>query len=248
MNSKSTNRFIKTFILFLFIGSFSIGCTTQQIQAALDTLTEASGELTSEEIGSGLKQALEFGISEGAQRLSQENGYYKSAYKILLPAEARKVTDKLQNVPGFNKVEEVILEKINRGAEDAAKKAKPIFVNAIKQMTFRDALDILMGDDDAATRYLNRATYNKLYAEFNPVIVTSLDKFNARDYWSDAVNTYNKIPFVDPVNNDLDDYVTKEALSGLFSMVEKKEIEIRNNVSARTTSLLKKVFAKQDGK
>ena len=248
MNSKSTNRFIKTFILLLFIGSFSIGCTTQQIQAALDTLTEASGELTSEEIGSGLKQALEFGISEGAQRLSQENGYYKSAYKILLPAEARKVTDKLQNVPGFNKVEEVILEKINRGAEDAAKKAKPIFVNAIKQMTFRDALDILMGDDDAATRYLNRATYNKLYAEFNPVIVTSLDKFNARDYWSDAVNTYNKIPFVDPVNNDLDDYVTKEALSGLFSMVEKKEIEIRNNVSARTTSLLKKVFAKQDGK
>ena len=248
MNSKSTTRFIKTFILLLFIGGFSVGCTTQQIQSALDTLTEASGELTSEEIGSGLKQALEFGISEGAQRLSRENGYYKSAYKILLPPEARKVTDKLQNVPGFNQVEEVVLEKINRGAEDAAKKAKPIFVNAIKQMTFRDALDILMGDDDAATRYLNRATYNSLYAEFNPVIVTSLDKFNARDYWSDAVNTYNKIPFVDPVNSDLDDYVTKEALSGLFSMVEKKEIEIRNNVSARTTSLLKKVFAKQDGK
>ena len=193
-----------------------------------------------------MKQALEFGISEGAQRLSRENGYFKSPYKILLPEEARKITDRLQNVPGFAQVEEVILEKINRGAEDAAAKAKPIFVDAIKSMSFRDAMNILMGNKDAATQYLHRTTYQSLYREFNPVIVSSLDKFNARDYWSDAVNAYNKIPFVDKANPDLDDYVTEEALEGLFAMVEKKEREIRNNVSARKTDLLRRVFARQD--
>lgn len=234
--------------VMLLGASLFIGCTSQQIQSTLETIANA-GEagLTNEEIGKGLKQALEFGISEGAQRLSQENGYYKSPYKILLPEEARKVADRLQNVPGFNQVEEIILEKINRGAEDAAAKAKPIFVDAIRSMTFRDALDILTGNDDAATAYLNRVTYTKLYDEFNPVIVNSLDKFNARQYWGDAVNAYNKIPFVDKADPDLDDYVTRQALSGLFDMVEKKEREIRNNVSARTTDLLKRVFSRQDG-
>ncbi|MEZ4994262.1 MAG: DUF4197 domain-containing protein [Saprospiraceae bacterium] len=232
---------------FLVLLTLLAACTPQELQNALGTLT-GSGQLTSAEIGSGLKQALEFGISEGAQKLAEKDGYFKSQYKILLPAEARKVTDKLQNIPGFSDIENVILEKINRGAEDAAKKAAPIFVDAIKAMTFQDALGILMGENNAATTYLNNATYQPLYDEFSPVIIESLDKFNARQYWSDAVNTYNKIPFIEKVNPDLGDYVTGEALNGLFSMVEKKELEIRNNVNARTTDLLKKVFAKQDNK
>jgi len=202
--------------------------------------------LTKEDVAKGLKQALEIGITEGAQKLSQTDGYYKSAYKILLPPEARKVTEKLQGVPGFSNVEEVILEKINRGAEDAAKKAAPIFKDAIMSMSFSDAWGILKGGQNAATQYLRQTTYNRLYQEFNPVIVQSLDKFNARTYWSDAVNTYNKIPFVEKVNPDLDDYVTKQALEGLFSMVELKEKEIRTNISARTTDLLRRVFAEQD--
>jgi hypothetical protein len=244
-HQQNAYRLFKSFTMLLLFSALIMGCTAQQIQSALETIGSEGG-LTSEEVGSGLKQALEFGISEGAQRLSQKDGYYKSPYKILLPPEARKVADKLQNVPGFTQLEETILEKINRGAEDAAKRAKPIFVDAIRKMTFRDAMNILMGSDNAATSYLNQATYNNLYQEFNPVIVNSLDKFNARDYWADAVNAYNKLPFVDPVNNDLDDYVTKEALTGLFSMIEKKEKDIRNNVSARTTTLLREVFAKQD--
>lgn len=239
---------IRRLTVFVLGAALFAGCTAQQIQSTLDTISSASeGGLTNEEIGRGLKQALEIGISEGAQRLSQENGYYKSPYKILLPEEARKVTEKLQNVPGFREVEEIILEKINHGAEDAAAKAKPIFVDAIKAMTFRDAMDILTGDDDAATAYLNRVTYSSLYEEFNPVIINSLDKFNARQYWGDAVNAYNKIPFVDKADPDLDDYVTRQALAGLFDMVEKKEREIRNNISARTTDLLRRVFARQDG-
>lgn len=233
-----------TFILALLSLT---ACDTTDLNSVLGAVLNTENGLTSTEIGSGLKQALEIGISKGADRLSRENGYFESPYKILLPEEARKVTDRLQNIPGFSNLEANVLEKINRGAEDAASKAKPIFVNAIKSMTITDALGILKGDKDAATAYLKRVTYQQLYDEFNPVIVESLDKFNARQYWSDAVNTYNRIPLInDEVDPDLDDYVTNKALDGLFSQVAKEELDIRNNIGARTTDLLRRVFAAQD--
>lgn len=232
-------------IFFFFVLTLSLtACDPKDFEKILSTVTDSP--LTQQEAGSGLKQALEIGITQGAQALSKQDGYFKSPYKILLPAEVRKVTERLQGVPGFSNLEQNLLEKINRGAEDAAKKAAPIFKDAITQMTFTDALDILMGQKNAATTYLNTKTNTKLYNEFNPVIVTSLDKFKAREVWRKAANTYNKIPFVEKVTSDLDDYVTKQALSGLFNMVEKKELDIRTNVSARTTDLLKKVFSKQD--
>lgn len=213
-----------------------------------DTLQQLSSGLepTTAEIAQGLKQALEIGISEGASLLSQRDGYFKSEYKILLPPEARKVTDKLKFIPGFTDIESVILEKLNRAAEDAATSAKPIFVNAIKEMTFDDALNILMGADNAATQYLDYKTHDPLYNEFQPVILTSLNKFNAIEYWADAVNAYNKIPLVEKVNPNLDQYVTEKALDGLFAMVAKKELQIRTDITSRTTELLRKVFAKQD--
>ena len=198
------------------------------------------------EIGQGLKEALKNGIGKGADALSQRDGYFKSAYKILLPAEVRKVTDKLKNVPGFSNLENELLEKMNRGAEDAAKEAKPIFVSAITAMTFSDATNILMGADNAATLYLNKTTSQQLYDKFNPKIVASLDKIGANDLWKKAADTYNKIPLITKVNNDLDDYVTKEALKGLFSKIEEEERKVRRNPGARTSELLKKVFAKQD--
>ncbi|MBX2928218.1 MAG: DUF4197 domain-containing protein [Saprospiraceae bacterium] len=232
-------RYLTVFAIAISLSA----CTSSEISRALGSVF---GEVTDAEVAGGLKEALTLGASKGADLLSQTDGYYKSAYKILLPAEARKVTEKLKVVPGFSNVEEIILERINRGAEDAAKKAKPIFVNAIKQMTFADAMNILMGADDSATRYLETATGDPLYQEFNPIIVESLDRLNARKYWADAVAAYNKIPFVDRANPDLDDYVTTEALKGLYSMVEKEEKNIRLNVNARSTDLLRKVFAKQD--
>jgi hypothetical protein len=210
--------------------------------------TQLEKALSNDDIGNGLRSALEIGIGRGSDLLSQKGGYFNSAYKILLPAEARQVTDKLKVIPGFNKVEDIVLEKINAGAEDAAARAKPIFVSAIKQMTFTDAMNILMGDKNAATEYLKKTTYQQLYNEFNPIIINSLDKFEARKYWGDAVNTYNKIPFIKKVNPSLDEYVTNEALKGLFSMVEEKERGIRTNIGERTSDLLKKVFAKQDGR
>jgi hypothetical protein len=216
------------------------------LQKALDSNIGQTTGLSTTEIAGGLKQALELGITEGANKLAQTDGYFKSQYKILLPPEARKVTDRLQNVPGFSNVESIILEKINRGAEDAARRAAPIFKDAIMKMSFNDAMGILMGNKNAATDYLHKATFNQLYGEFNPVIVQSLDKFEARKYWSDAVTAYNKIPLVEKANPNLDDYVTRQALTGLFSMVEKKELEIRTNINSRTTDLLRKVFARQD--
>ena len=233
-------------IIAVFVIFQMVACTPQELEKVLGTVLSGSEELTSAEIAGGLKEALNIGISKGADRLSATDGYYKSTYKILLPEEARKVTEKLQGVPLFSDLEEVILEKINRGAEDAAKKAKPIFVSAIKQMTFTDAMNILMGNKDAATRYLERTTFDQLYQEFNPVIIESLDKFEARKVWGDAVTFYNKLPLVEKADPDLDNYVTNQALNGLFGMVEKEEVNIRENINARTSDLLKKVFAKQD--
>ncbi len=230
------------YILMLIIPAFLlVGCA--ELQQFVNT---AMSEPTNAEVSDGLKEALNIGISNGADRLSAKDGYFKSAYKILLPPEARKVTDRLQAVPGFSDVENVILEKINRGAEDAATKAKPIFIKAIKSMSISDVINILMGADDAATQYLRSATYSTLYSEFNPVIVNSLNKFNAIEYWSKATNAYNSIPLVKQVNPRLDDYVTNQALDGLFKMVANEEKEIRRNPVKRVTELLKKVFAKQD--
>ncbi len=202
--------------------------------------------LSQEEIGGGLKEALNAGVGKAVDFLSAEDGYYKSAYKILLPKDAQKVTKKLKMVPGFQNAEDKILEKINRAAEDAASQAKPIFISAIKEMSFKDAMNILMGDTDSATRYLEQATYDKLYSAFKPIIVESLDKFKAREYWRGAVNAHNKVPLVKKANPDLEDYVTKQALDGMFGLVETKEKDIRGNKTARNSDLLKKVFAKQD--
>jgi Protein of unknown function (DUF4197) len=236
----------KKFGLLLLAASLTLTACDEIKKVATTVLTQQL--LTNEDIGGGLKSALEIGIGKGSDVLSQKGGFFNSAFKILLPPEARQITDKLKVIPGFNKVEDIVLEKINAGAEDAAAKAKPIFVSAIKSMTFSDAMNILMGDKNAATTFLKKATYDQLYQAFSPVIVQSLDKYDARKYWGDAVNAYNKIPLTKKANPSLDDYVTREALNGLFSMVEQKERDIRTNPAERVTDLLKKVFAKQDGK
>lgn len=229
---------MKYFLPVLFSLTFA-GCP-----ASLGDLIDVP--LSTAEVASGLKEALNIGTNEAAGFLSQKDGYYKSAYKILLPEEARKVTEKLKFLPAFNQIEEIVLEKINRAAEDAASKAAPIFLDAIRSMTINDAMGILMGEKNAATQYLHRNTFESLYAEFQPVLLNSLEKFNAVSYWEDAVNVYNKIPLVQDANPRLDDYVAREALKGLFSLVEQKEAGIRNDVSQRVTPLLQKVFAKQD--
>ncbi|MBX2890840.1 MAG: DUF4197 domain-containing protein [Saprospiraceae bacterium] len=236
--------------LLLVIALLTLQLGNAQLDGLIKKTEKAlkGGGLSQEEAGNGLKEALNAGISEAVDFLSAKDGYLKSPYKILVPEEAQVVVDKLKTVPGFTNIEADLTERMNRAAEDAATKAKPIFMSAIKKMTFQDALNILMGNQDAATRYLEKTTSTQLYTEFLPVIQSSLDKVNAREYWRNAVTAYNKLPLVTKTNPELDDHVTKKALVGMFSLVEKKEKGIRTDVGQRNSPLLKKVFAEQDKK
>lgn len=237
--------------LLLFTALLASHFAQAQFGKILDKAKEKVGldvPLSQEEAGNGLKEALNNGIGEAVDFLSAKDGYFKSPYKILLPDEAQKVASRLKAVPGFSNVEADLTERMNRAAEDAATKAKPIFINAIKKLSFQDAMNILMGNQDAATRYLEKSTFEPLYKEFLPVIQASLDKVNAREYWKTAVTAYNKLPLVTKTNPELDDHVTRMALKGMFSLVEKKEKGIRSDVGQRNSELLKKVFSKQDKK
>ena len=149
-------------------------------------------------------------------------------------------------IPGFEDVEDKLVAKMNEAAETAAKKATPIFTDAVRSISFDDAMKILKGADDEATLYLKDKSYTKLYDEFMPVIGSALDEVNAREYWSTVVTAYNKLPFVKDVNPALDDHVNTKALVGLFGLIAKKEEGIRNNVKERNSDLLKKVFGGQD--
>ena len=234
-------------LTLILVALFSGGQVNAQFgKKLLDKAKEVvQGEATTD-IGAGLKEALTVGVDDAVKSLSAENGYFDSPYKILIPEEAKKVTSKLSKVPGFQDVEKNLIDKMNQAAEIAAKKAGPIFLNSIKQMSFKDATNILMGDQDAATRYLEKTSRDELYKTFLPIIQQSLDEVNARSYWSDAVTAYNKIPFTKDLNPELDDHVNSKALDGMFELVELKEGGIRNDVGMRTSPLLQEVFSKQD--
>jgi hypothetical protein len=210
-------------------------------------LEEAVGldvtELTDEEVSGGLKEALLQGITKGVETVSQPDGYFKDELiMILMPDEAEKVESTLRKIGLGSQVDDAI-ESMNRAAEDAASGALDIFVGAIRKMTFQDAMSLLRGEEDAATQYLDRTTRDDLTEKFQPVISTSLDKVNATRYWETVFESYNKVPFVKPVDTDLEAYVTGKAIDGLFVQVAKQEKEIRQNPGARTTDLLRKVFA-----
>jgi len=219
---------------------------TAQIEDLFNKAKKTLAPVTGGDIDLGLKQALEFGVKEAVDKLSADKGYFESPYKILVPEEARYIVSKVKMVPGFQDVEKQLLDKMNKAAELAAKKATPIFVDAITSLTIKDAMNILMGEKDAATRYLESQTRDSLYTAFMPQIQSALDEVNAREYWKSVITAYNNIPFVKKANPKLDDHVNQKALDGLFSLIEVKEQKIRTDQSQRTTDLLKNVFAQQD--
>jgi hypothetical protein len=198
------------------------------------------------EIGNGLKNALLQGTSKSSDQLSAVNGFFgNAAVKILFPPQAQKAEQTLRKL-GLNKLCDDVILSLNRAAEDAAKQAKPIFVNAIKKMTLKDVTDILLGNPDAATQYFKRSTSAQLTISFKPVIQESLNKTGATKYYGDAANQYNRIPFVGKMNPDISDYVTQKALDGLFYQIALEELNIRKNTGARASPLLQKVFAFAD--
>jgi hypothetical protein len=225
-----------------------LSCTSAQINQTISEVNKTLGSgtpLTEEEVASGLKEALIKGISNGSDIVSQVDGYFKNpAIKIPFPPDVKKVEDRLRQIGLGSEVDKFIVT-LNRGAEDAAKEAKPIFITAIRQMTIQDAWGILRGEEDAATQYLKRTTSTLLKEKFKPVIKNSLQKVNATKYYTDIVTRYNQIPMVQKVNPNLDDYATDKAIEGLFLMIAKEEKNIRADPAARTTELLKKVFGAQ---
>ena len=228
--------------------SFS-SCDPETLNSILSTAGSAAGvgTISNGETVMGLKDALKQGANNGAGTVSQLNGFFGNPLiKIPLPPEADPVVKALKSIPGGQKMLDDAMLAMNRAAEEAAKEAAPIFVSAITSMTISDAMDILFGQQDAATRYLERTTTPQLTSKFSPVIDRAMAKTNATKYWGDVMNTYNKIPLVQKVNPDLGGFVTERAMHGLFVMVEHEEAKIRTNPGARGTDMMKKVFGYYD--
>lgn len=243
----------KLIIIIIFMVQGIIGFSQKDSSGGINGLFKKAGgilrssksgsgsSLSSDEIISGLKEALSVGAKNSTSKLSAVDGFLKdAAVKILMPEEVRKAETKLRAL-GMGKLVDQAVTSINRAAEDASKEAAPIFISAIKKMSVQDALGILKGSDTAATAYLKKSTSNELTNAFMPVIESSLKKVDATKYWKDVAAVYNKFSFT-PVTVDLNEYVTAGALKGIFYYVGEEEKKIRKDPSARLTSILQKVF------
>ena len=238
----------KVLLSFLLMASTVMGINAQGfgglINKAKGAVLPSSGDsLSTSEVGSGLKEALKVGVEKGTTKLSAADGFFKdAAIKILMPEEAQKVEQKLRGM-GMGKLVDDAIESMNHAAEDAAKSASPIFINAIKQMSIQDAMGILRGGDNAATEYLKGKTTSELTTAFRPVIEQSLEKVGATKNWNTVFTNYNRFS-LNKVNPDLAAFVTEKALAGIFLQVALEEKQIRKDPLARTSDLLKKVFGK----
>lgn len=237
---KTTSLIIPSLLLFITLSAYNTANHLKQPNPAQPDIPSVS------EIGSGLKDALLQGTGKSSDQLSAVNGYFGNpAVKILFPPQAQKAEKKLRQL-GLNKLCDNVILSLNRAAEDAAKQAKPIFIDAIKQMTLQDVTNILLGSQDAATQYFKRTTSVQLALAFKPIVKNSLDKTSATKYYGDAANEYNRIPFVSKMNPDICDYVTQKAIDGLFYQIALEELNIRKNIGARPSLLMQKVFAFAD--
>jgi hypothetical protein len=230
-----------------------LGFQTVEAQKIGDLLKKASNMalpsspgLSADEIAGGLKEALQKGAQTGTAKLSSPGGFLENAaLKIIMPPEAQKIESTLRRL-GFNQLMDDMIVSMNRAAEDACKKAVPIFTTAIREMTITDGINILRGSDTSATSFLRIKTNTALAQSFSPIIKTSLDKVNATQYWEKIITTYNSVPLIGKkMNPDLVAYVTDKSLSGIYTEIASQEKDIRANPAARTSTLLQKVFTKK---
>lgn len=221
-----------------------LGCA--ELQQVVDQWPREGAGIGNAEIAQGLREALNQGIEKQVAKLAAENGFFRNELvRILLPEELKKVDRTLRDI-GLGSLADEGLKILNRAAEDAVGEATPIFVQAVKGITFNDAKQILLGADNAATQYLQRSTEEQLYDKFNPIIQNSFQRVGADQIWRNIITRYNNLPLTTEVNPDLTDYTTREALSGVYAMIAVEEKEIRTKTASRTTELLRKVFAIQD--
>lgn len=247
------------------LGMISIMATScSELQQAANQLMTQQGGSTSIGVdnATGLKEALLVGTTNSVMNLSKTDGYFANqALKILLPEEAQPIIKNIKLVPGGEKLVNDVVLRLNRAAEDAAIEAKPIFVSAIRNMTIKDATNILFGANNAATSYLRSNTYSQLSNAFQPKIATSLDKklvgnISTIDSWKTLANAYNtvanslvgKASNMKPVSANLTQYVTDKALTGMFVSLASEEKKIRENPAARVNAILQKVFGQLDAK
>jgi hypothetical protein len=236
---KTSLLLIPSLIIFITLSSFNtVNPVSKSVQPGIPS---------SFEIANGLKEALQQGTSKSSDQLSAVNGFFgNAAVKILFPPQAQKAEKTLRGL-GLNQLCDNVILSLNRAAEDAAKQAKPIFIDAITHMSLEDATHILLGPNNAATLYFKRTTSPQLILAFKPVIQKSLDKTGATKYYTDFAHEYNKVPFVSKINPDISDYTTQKAIDGLFYEIALEELNIRKNIGARPSPLLQKVFAFADG-
>lgn len=234
---------MKKVYFLVLISIIGIQNTDAQLLKNAQKLIGSGGKgLTEKDAADGIKEALVNGTGESVKLVSIVDGYWGNPeIKIPFPSEAKDMESKLRTIGMGKKVDEFNVS-MNRAAEKAANEAKPIFIAAIKGMTVKDAINIVKGQNNAATMYLKNTTSPELKDKFQPIIKTALDNVNATKYWSDLVTAYNKIPLVKKMNPDLTAYVTGKAIDGLFIMIAKEELKIRKDPMARTSELLKKVF------
>ncbi len=234
---------MKKALLITLLFFATVALAQVNINNVLNTVNSALGNgLSKEDITKGLKEALNVGSKNASENASKLDGFYKNPLiKIPFPSEAKDMRATLLRV-GMKKQVEDFEKQLNRAAEDAAKKAAPIFLASITKMTINDGLTILKGKDDEATQYLRKTTSAELMKQFKPVISTSLKKVQITKYWNPLFTTYNKVPFVKKVNPNLDEYVTQRAMDGLFKLVAQEETKIRKDPAARINDILKKVF------
>ena len=251
------NKIAKSLVLIGLLSFTATGCSSQTFGGFLNKVlgsgnkssdtrgsnSGGGGNATSSQIIDGLKQALEIGAKNAGGKLSVTNGYFgNQIIKVLMPPEAKKVENTLRTIGMGAEVDKAITA-MNRAAEDAAKKAVPIFINAIKTMSIQDGLGILKGGNGAATNYLKGRTTQALTNAYRPIVQNSLNKVGATKYWAQIFTVYNQLPTTrNKINTDLVAYVTERALNGLFVTIADEENKIRLNPAARVTDLLRKVF------
>jgi len=217
-------------VVIVAVVMFHLSCDPQSMQKLQDIASSRAPAVSEQQVAEALKEALTQGVRQGVQYLSKRDGFYRSPYKIVLPEEAQVIVKRVRQFPAFRDAEEQLLLKINRSAELAMQEAEPIFVDAIHKMTIRDAMRILKGEQDAATRYLHSHTHKQLIEAFKPVIVRSLQHTGVLTLWSKIVNTYNAIPLVEKRNPHLEDYIAQKAVDALFDRIRSEELRIRSDV------------------
>ena len=236
-------KFLILLILFPVISNAQFKNILKKSSETATGILNKNGKV---DIATGLKEALNKGITEQVSKLTQVDGFYKNELvKIVMPEELTKVDKTLRKL-GMGSLADDGIKALNRAAEDAVKEATPVFVNAIKNIKIADAKTILMGNKNAATTYLQQSTNKELYTKFLPVVQQSIGKVGADKIWNGIIQKYNTVPLVSKINPDLNDYVTNKALEGVFKMIAIEEKNIRTDLQSRTSTVLKKVFAMQD--